>query len=452
MTSRYLTAFFLVFSWPFVAFASQPTSSHEGYVIQVLDDYAIVDIGGEQGISVGDEAILVVSDSSPSEQIITKVIEVAETMCRISLEGITLATVQVGDLVQVRTAAQLADQSDESEIKQLRSRFGDSRVSHEPLSNLTAGEPVMVTLVAVGDLLPTEVNLHLRHKGSFKTFPMEPFGDAGWTVTVSGEEIQIPGLEYFIDGTLEDGRPIALFRGDDNPWRVAVKGGSRGKGWTARVGGFFEWQDFYLTKPNHDSYWHASLDFAYRLRKDLQFEIRGGLGALEGIGGEKAAVESGASPNHRLITWLYFEPVLRFGNNLRFFPRVMLGGFLKYVEANPQYWLWKPNKGSAMFGTALHLEVGPEDQFSLRFGGQFLQSIGIEFDAQVTFVPIKGVPMGLFLAASNFPTADEWAARLHLFAGYQALEWLTIEARLGTNIRSTSHAGIGGGLSLSFGW
>ena len=105
MTSRHLTAFFLVFSWPFVAFASQPTSSHEGYVIQVLDDYAIVDIGGEQGISVGDQAILVVSDSSPSEQIITKVIEVAETMCRISLEGITLATVQVGDLVQVRTAA-----------------------------------------------------------------------------------------------------------------------------------------------------------------------------------------------------------------------------------------------------------------------------------------------------------------------------------------------------------
>ena len=103
----------------------------------------------------------------------------------------------------------------------------------------------MVTLVAVGDLLPTEVNLHLRHKGSFKTFPMEPLVMLGGLL-LSVEKKSKSRLGDFIDGTLEDGRLIALFRGDENPWRVAVKGGSRGKGWTARVGGFLNGRTFIL--------------------------------------------------------------------------------------------------------------------------------------------------------------------------------------------------------------
>lgn len=457
--------------------AQQPVRGieREGLVVQVLDDRLIVDIGSAQGVLPGDVARILSAipegDSRKERAIlgISRVDQVGEAMCQVLLGDIDAARVRVGDVVRITvrgdegpragaltgtvapTPGRTASRESSGRLPEARPR---SRVAHEPLQDLAHGRSVMVTIVVVGTNTPAEATVFVRsRRGSdFVAFPMARTGDAGWTTTLDSLAVRAPRLEYFIEGVSEDGRRIPLFRSQGRPWTVTVRDDGVTRGPSVRMGGGFEWQEFHLSSPNRDAYWRASADFAYRLNRGAVSELRGGVGMLEGIGGPREAVEDGRALDHRALAWLYFEPVLRFGDWVRMYPRIMLGGFITFVDQDFESWAEQPEKGSAMFGTSLHMEIGREQGVVIRFGGTILQSVGSEMDAQLTFQAARGVPIGLSVSATNFPVAEEWGARVQLLAGYRALDWLAIDLRLGANIRTTRHAGVGGGLGLSFAW
>jgi hypothetical protein len=458
----------------------------EGLVVQVLEDRVIVDIGSAQGVLPGDAARIVstVQARHPAtgaplrDRVVlgaSRVGQVGEAMCQVPLGAVDAAQVKIGDVVLItvggraddavpeggaasgapaRSVGAVAPPSQEPSQAAPRPKARPrSRVAHEPLQDLVEGRPAMVTVVAVGMDL-SEATLHVRvdRSGAYREVAMARTGDAGWTATLDAAAVKAPRLEYYVDGRTDDGRAVPLFRSVSKPWAVAIREGTQARMPRARIGGAFEWQEFYMARPGRDAFWRASVDFAYRLDKGALHELRGGVAALEGIGGSRWAVEDGDALDHRALAWLYFEPVLRFGEWVRMYPRVMIGGFAKFVDPDYEEWADEPERGSAMFGTSLHLEIGREHGFVFRTGGTVLQGVGTELDAQATFQPVRGVPIGVAVSATNFPVGDEWGARVQLLAGYRALDWLAIDVRLGANVRSTRHAGVGGGLGLSFAW
>lgn len=473
----YTTVWLLASALPATLMAQQAPKGieREGLIVQVLDDRVIVDIGSAQGVLPGDPARILSAgaegDSRKGRAVLgtSRVDQVGEAMCQVPLGDIDPARVRVGDVVRITvrgdevpavgavagTAAARPQRTAPRESpERVVAALPRSRIAHEPLQDLVHGRSVMVTIVAVGPNAPAEATVFVRSRrgGDFVAFPMARTGDAGWTTTLDSLAVRAPRIEYFIEGVSEDGRQIPLFRSQGRPWAVTVRDDGVTRGPSVRIGGTFEWQEFHLSNPNRDAFWRASADFAYRLNRGAVAELRGGVGMLEGIGGPRNAVEDGWALDHRALAWLYFEPVLRFGDWVRMYPRIMLGGFITFVDQDFESWAEQPEKGSAMFGTSLHMEIGREQGVVIRFGGTILQSVGAEMDAQLTFQAARGVPIGLSVSATNFPVAEEWGARVQLLAGYRALDWLAIDLRLGANIRTTRHAGVGGGLGLSFAW
>jgi hypothetical protein len=442
-------------------------------VVQVLEDRIIVDLGSAQGVLPGDPVRILAADRDFAPLGTSEVGEVAEAMCQVPLHGLGFDDVEVGDVVMIAIGAdaETGDSAggDDAEVmgvlappatvgatttRRSGPRTGP-RIAHEPLQGLVQGRASMVTLVVLGmDLDEATLFVRSSKKQSYRGVAMARTGDAGWTATLDPARVRAPRLEYYVAGRSPDGREVPLFRTPGRPWSVDVRDpGDAGRP-RARVGGSFEWQEFYMADPGRDAFWRTSVDFAYRLDKGALHELRGGVGALEGIGGNRWAVEDGEALDHRAVAWLYFEPALRFGDWVRMFPRVMIGGFIRFVDQDWDQEIWDdaPERGSVLFGTSLHLEIGREHGFVFRTGGTILQGVGTELDAQATFQPVRGVPIGLAVSATNFPVGEEWGARVQLLAGYRALDWLAIDVRVGANVRTTRHAGVGGGLGLSFAW
>lgn len=458
---------------PGFAFAQRagavPTE-REGMVVQVLEDRIIVDLGSAQGVLPGASVRILAADRDLALLGTSAVSEVAEAMCQVPLVGLDFDDVEVGDVVMIAIgpgeepggdavdsagAPVLARTAPDARVGGATVRRVRPRIAHEPLQGLIQGRSAMVTVVALGiDLDEATLFVRTTRKQSYRSISMARTGDAGWTATLDPSRVSAPRLEYYVAGRGADGREVPLFRTPGRPWSVEVRDPGDAGRRRARIGGTFEWQEFYMADPGRDAFWRTSVDFAYRLDKGALHELRGGVGALEGIGGDHWAVEDGDALDHRALAWMYFEPALRFGDWVRMYPRVMIGGFIRFVDQDwgDDFWDDVPERGSVLFGTSLHLEIGREHGFVFRTGGTILQGVGTELDAQATFQPVRGVPIGVAVTATNFPVGEEWGARVQLVAGYRALEWLAIDLKLGANVRTTRHAGVGGGLGLSFAW
>ena len=278
-------------------------------------------------------------------------------------------------------------------------------------------------------------------------------GDAGWTATLSPDQMKDGPVYYFVRGLDPNGRKVMVFAGPRNPWKVTVDGAKvKASGPRAGIFGSFEWQEFYLENRNTDAFWRAEAGVEYRFQRGAVRAIRAGFGALEGIGGRREDVEADMYLSHRAVGYAWLEPVFRFGRYARWTPRVMLGAVGDYSVGNP--WDDRPNyqRGEVIGGASMALEFGPEDRFGIGVKGGFLVPVGAEMAVFANVHAPKGFRAGVQVGASSFPVHEDWAGQAMLLLGWHGVEWMSIDAKVGVNVRSTEHAGVGGGLGLSFWW
>jgi hypothetical protein len=330
------------------------------------------------------------------------------------------------------------------------------RVAHDPASRIREGDSLQVSLVVSSQPPLAAVSLHVRQGkgGEWADIALDRTGDEGWTATIPGSEVHAGNLAYYIRGSYDDGRSVPLFAGSRNPWKVIVDPKEPPKiGRRAGVQGFFEWQEFYVQDSKRDTYWRAEVGFEYRIHRGALHVLRAGFGGIEGIGGDLADVENKAFNNlpHRAIGYGWLETVLRFGKYVRWTPRLMLGG-VGVFSGRALSGQTTFQRGELTGGLSSLLEFGPEDLFVIGLKGSFLVPVGTEVLLGAMVHVGKGFQTGLSVGATSFPVHANWAGQLNLMGGWHGVDWMSIDLKLSVNVRSLEHAGLGGGLGLSFWW
>ena len=465
----------------------QHAASLEGTIDRIDGDLAVVDIGSMDGIERADRVTLFQVVKGKRVAIgETRVVRVADEQCWVGLRHLPKGAVRPGDIVVAEptgwaepaeapaprpapiarptalpppppalppppsSAATAAVAPAPSAVPPV------PRVAHDPVSRITEGAPLQVSLVVVSVPPLAGATLFYRtgRARDFTEIAMERTGDAGWTATIPGAEVRDGSLSYYVRGTDPDGRKVTVFAGPRQPWKVPVESRAAASGGRrAGIIGTFEWQESYLQRPNTDTYWRTELGFEYRVLRGAFHAIRAGFGAVEGVGGETRLVESDAyfQRPHRGVGYAWVEPVFHFGRYVRWTPRVMLGGVGTFagdrIGTQPSY-----KRGEVIGGAASLLEFGPEDVFSIGLKGSFLVPIGAELAILTTIQAGHGFQAGLSIGATSFPVHADWAGQVMLMGGWHGLDWLSLDLKVGVNIRSTQHAGLGGGLGLSFWW
>jgi len=449
----------------------------EGTIERVDGDMAVVDLGSVDGIERGDRVtVWQVVKGRRVEIGPARVVRVAEEECRIGLRKLPKGAVRPGDVVVAEPTgwAEPAEPPAQAVpdvpkappappvpppapvVKAPPPRTPAlPRVAHDPVSRIPEGMPLQVSVVAIADppLAGATLSYRTGKSREWVDVAMERTGDAGWTATIPATAVADRSLSYYVRGIDPEGRKVPVFAGPHTPWKVAVEPPTRGGG-GPRAGmiGSFEWQEFYLAQPNRDTFWRAELGFEYRPNRGVVKAIRAGFGAVEGIGGYTEDVEAGVLLSHRAVGYAWIEPVFRFGRYVRWIPRVMLGAVGDY--SNPSFRTDMPHfdRGEVIGGAGSLLEFGPEDLFSIGLKGSFLVPVGTELAIVTTVQAGHGFQAGLSLGATSFPVHEEWSGQVMLMGGWHGVEWMSIDAKIGVNVRSTEHAGVGGGLGLSFWW
>jgi hypothetical protein len=305
--------------------------------------------------------------------------------------------------------------------------------------------------------------LYVRHYGDreYQALVMQPCGDAHFQATVPADLVTPPGLEYYIDAQDGLGRRIAAHASGDSPTYVAVSApvqaapDARGRS-SAQFN--VEWTDFFLESAGRDYYWRAEGDFAYRLRFGFFYSFRMGFGIFEGAGGPAEDLEQadsipavyGAAPESERLsfTYSYFEPEFALGPYVHLMPRLVIGGIREKGLPGEE----DLHRGESIFGAHAYLRIGKEEGTNLLLGGSLTQDMGIEALVTMSLAVFEHFPVGVSVAATNLPVAEDYAARMALKVGWRQLDWMSIDALLGLNMRNIRHIGMGTGLGLTFNW
>jgi len=129
-------------------------------------------------------------------------------------------------------------------------------------------------------------------------------------------------------------------------------------------------------------------------------------------------------------------------------PRLVVGGIQEKALPGEE----NLHRGDSIFGAHAYLRIGKEEGTNLLFGGSLTQDMGIEALVTMSLAVFEHFPLGVSVAATNLPVAEDYAARMALRLGWRQLDWLSIDALLGLNMRNIRHIGMGTGLGLTFNW
>ena len=448
-----------------------PGLALEGKVIRVEGDLAVIDLGEADGLVPGDRVTLLQAlPSGPSEVGKARVVRVGETQAWVGLRRLPRGSIRPGDLVR----ADPADWAprDEAEVREAgpsqappareptpepppRRAVSAPKVAHDPASRWTEGRDLVLSFSVQSEQPLTGLAIRWKagKRGEWTEIPLKPAGDFAWQGVIPGEALSPGEVLYHVVARGPSGEEVRIFAGQRRPWRVQVdprpRPASRGQ---VGISGSFEWQEAYLTQGGRDTWWTAETALGYRVGRGVLDEIRVGFGAFEGVGGSRFEVEEGILLDYRSLGYGFLEARFRFGRYVRWIPRLVLGAFWDFCDDceygdPPSY-----TRGDLMGGAGSRFEFGPEDRFFVSVEGSGLATVGGQFLVGAMGHAGHGVWVGGRIGGTSWPVAQEWATRIEWIAAWRGLSWLGLEARLGANIRSTEHAGIGGGLNLAFWW
>lgn len=336
-------------------------------------------------------------------------------------------------------------------------------VNHRPLRRANTDTLVVPVAIIFSDAPVQAVKLFYRNKGDkfYDHVPMHKMGDVSYRGQVPAETVRAGSFEYFIEAHGNDGQRIKVAGDVKEPiavevtelLRMAPESAGRSK-----AQGIVEWADFYLSAPGTDFFIKVEGDYLYRLKLDYLYAFRMGVGIFEGEGGpvewvedpDAYAAETGSDfQGSRLaLTYSYFEPEFALSEYVYLIPRLVVGVIREQRDLSGT----SLPAGDSFFGFHSYVRVGREQGTNLLVGGSLTQEMGVEGLVEMNLALFRYFPVGISVAATNWPVAENYAARLGLKMGWRQFDWMSIDCLLGVNMRNIRHIGMGGGAGLSFNW
>ena len=336
-------------------------------------------------------------------------------------------------------------------------------VNHRPLRRVGPGTPVRPVALIISEARMRKVKLFFRSTGErlYDHMDMHQMGDVSYRGRIPPALVNKDGFEYFIEAQTEDGKrvkvagtvkePVAVVV--DSPPHIATDVAGR-----SRAHASVEWADFYLNSPGTDSFVKVEGDYLYRMKGKHLYAFRMGVGIFDGQGGPVEWVEDPAAyeaetgeafvPSRLALTYSYFEPEFVFSDYVHVMPRLVVGVIREREEQGGS----ALQTGESVLGFHTYMRIGKEMGTNLVLGGSFTQEMGLEGLVEMNLNIFSYFPVGISVAATNWPVQENYAARLGFKLGWRQFDWMSIDCLLGVNMRNIRHIGMGGGAGLSFNW
>lgn len=332
-------------------------------------------------------------------------------------------------------------------------------VSHVPPSQADAGEALALN-ATVDRAWESTITLHFRgsRAGGWATAEFRRDGER-WVAIIPAENVQAPGVEYYIDAVSKDGQVVPQFASATDPHVVLVRRQdvdvrrdrelARYDGKRSRLRGSAEWVDFGErrfrvdgeTRRIPDRYYRLDADFSYLLLAYPLKAVRIGFTQLLGETPDtyrEDPLDCGADPDCEI------RAGFKVGGwtELRF--SVMEG-----VEADARGSVMATKEGFKIGGRT-ELRVGVEDGSHVALGAEILGDVGTSAFFRLGWDTVPQAPMTATVEMLDYP-ADHRAAGVRLIydVAHPFPGGLRIGARASYQARDERVGGLGGGLTAA---
>ncbi len=307
---------------------------------------------------------------------------------------------------------------------------------------------------------PIGAVIHSRNAGevAYRSTPMIRAGEGYFSATIAAERLNVPKLEYFIEGVDAEGKAVEVVGSAMEPQSVVVadvpmpKPPARYPATVTLSTDYADWNNF----KGNDVVWQTEGSVGMRFQDVGLRAARTGFGVYRGIGGSLAELDEQKLSGRRVgLTYGYLEG--EFG--LSYFTSI-IGRAVIGLEDN-----------GVNGGAQALLRIGNDRDTNLTIGGEVLGGIGLRgitelelatfprvpilFRTEVTNQP-AGVGEGTVLSTDSTKTVSaeqgEVGARAIAQVGYRFLPDIVIAVRGSYQGRTINHAGPGFGGAVSYQW
>lgn len=329
-------------------------------------------------------------------------------------------------------------------------------VRHVPLAEAQAGDEVTVEATA-DHAWESTIRLHVKPVtgGSWTATEFARHGDK-LAAVIPADQVQAPGIDYYIDSVGKDGAVVAEFASAESPHRVVVRRSAddvrrdrelaRYGGRRSRVQGSFDWVDFGTRRFRDLTDSRRIPDRYYRIDGSYSFLILAyplkafRIGYTQLLGTTPDAERDTASCID--ISQCDLESGFKVGGwfELRFSLR---DGF----EIDTRGSVMATRDGFNVGGRT-ELRVGVEDGNHIALGGEVMAEVGSSVFFRLGWDTVPHFPMAASVELLDYP-ADRRATGVRLVydIAYPFPNGLRIGARASYQARDEQVGGIGGGVN-----
>lgn len=323
-------------------------------------------------------------------------------------------------------------------------------VGHSPAKRATAGEQMPLVFVLAEPERVASAYLHYRPRGArtYRSVLLVREHDIYLRGALPAEQVQTPGIDYFVEVSTPDGRtglPIGTPR---DPIAVDVAEPTILDRFASTPGrSFVKIAADYLSFSSLDTrdgapldkLFTANVDFVYRLNSPVE-SLGVGYGVYAGQGGTSQMLPAGVDPEKAAFHYGYAD--------------MEVGGRTEgvHVSGGAQIIAGVGKEGFGM-GFEGRLRIGDRDATNLAIIGRTIDQVGFLSDIRFGARPTKSVLLGISVGATDQPTnSGEVAVKLGTELEVIAINNVSIILRGSWQGRSTAHGGLGGGGGLGFYW
>ena len=315
---------------------------------------------------------------------------------------------------------------------------------HRSLTVAPTGAPIPIAVAVRDPAGLLAAWLHYRRAGDdgFSRAELRRDGDGYLRGEIPGDEVADPGVEYFVEVVTAEGRAHLGVGTPKQPIAVKVEApplqAFREKRNRSRVSIAADYMDFATFDKRADGELHRDVffrfetDFLFRLRGDVLYGIKVGLGFINGRGGfadEPMAEGAGFNFGYTELQW-------RLRERSAILTRLVAG-----IGAD-----------GLGFGAEGRLRLGAEDGSNLTFGVSSLEEIGFLTDVRMQWAAVPEMPLGFSVGVTDQPGSGDLGVRLGADIGFRAAPWFQPTLRVSYQGRSLEHSGLGLGAAAVFDW
>lgn len=316
-----------------------------------------------------------------------------------------------------------------------------------------AGQPLRLAVEA--NDATTGMVLHVRRRGapSYVSHPMAPISRGYFAATIPAAEVVAPGIEYFMEGIPESGKPIRVMGGGDAPRHLDVfepPKPTAPRRLPMKVEFSAEYADYNRWRHN-DYVFQTEGFFGIRYGDKGIRALRLGFGVYRGRGGgvddlDKLDMEGRAVG----LTYGYVETEIGFVSAFSIIGRGAVGLVDTGISGGGQ----------------ILLRIGNDLKTNLLLGGELLGGVGLRGIAQLELNTFERFPIVLRSEVTNQPagvtassTSDNTSSstgnvggRGIVQLGFRVTPALVVAVRGSFQGRNIQHAGPGLGGLVAYQW